>query len=377
MLDPAVTEPFTPIAPFMQARGFESGGPQRLLPPGAELPAIREAAGDVRAAILASGMPTAIRSCDLITLPYPTRFGLWRAAKTPSPYLWFTNRLFVVQWDDPDGRRCTLLWGPTDHERAQYTPYFDRLAQRNPLPERVMVTRHATVPDHLRDLGIDPADVDYLSFDHLHTQDVRRLIGTRGPAPDLGVFDRPVEPWLPNAKLIGQVREWESIRHLHPLQARWYQPETYNDLRPEGLLFIDGDVVLGPGVAILYTPGHTFGNQTLVLNSATGLWTFSENGVAAESWMPQASSIPGVRRWAAEWCQDVILNANTLELTAWQYNSMVAEALVADPTPDGDFRQTFPTSELRSTRRSPGTAPTYEHRNLYYGQLRTSERVRR
>jgi hypothetical protein len=370
MLDPVLSHHFQPITPLMEARGLQPGAPLTLTPPGAQLGALLEATDDVRAAVLDSGRPDTVRTCDLLTLPYPTRFGLWRAPLSPAPYLWFTHRLFVIQWADDGGAARTLLWEASDHERGQYTPYFDRLAERySAIPERILAPRHATVLDHLRLLGIDPAEVDYVSFDHLHVQDCRRLIGTRGPAPDLGFVDRPVEAWFPNAKLICQIREWETIRHLHPLQAPWYQPETYEDLPPERLLFIDGDVLLGPGVALVYTPGHTYGNMSLVLNSPTGLWTFSENGVAAESWAPQASKIPGVRRWCTEWGQDVLLNANTIELTAWQYNSMLVEARIADPTPDGDFRQTFPTSELTATLRSPGTAPTYTHDALSFGAL--------
>jgi hypothetical protein len=70
-----------------------------------------------------------------------------------------------------------------------------------------------------------------------------------------------------------------------------------------------------------------------------------------------------------EWGQEVVLNANTIELTAWQYNSMLAEAAIADPTADGDFRQTFPTSELTGTARSPGTAPTHVHGALTFGRV--------
>jgi hypothetical protein len=372
MIDPVLSDEFPAIAPFMTVRGLTPGGPLSITPPGAQRGALLDAAGDVRDEIRASGLPDAVRTCDLITLPYPTRFGLWRAPLTPAPYLWFVNRMFVIQWTLADGQQRTMLWEPTDYQRARYTPYFDRLAERSPVPERFMTTEHGTVLDHLRLLGVDPAAVDYLAFDHLHTQDCRRLIGTRNPAPDLGAFTGPVEPWFPNARLICQIREWETVRDLHPLEAPWYQPETYEDLRPDGLLFVDGDVVLGPGVALIYTPGHTYGNMSLVLNSPTGLWTFSENGVAAESWTPAASKIAGVRRWCAEWGQEVVLNANTIELTAWQYNSMLAEAAIADPTAGGDFRQTFPTSELVGTVRSPGTAPTYTHGALTFGRLRSA-----
>jgi hypothetical protein len=376
MFEAEASESFPAIEPFMAARGYVPGGPFGLLPPGVELGAIRESADDMRKAIIDSGHPDAVTTCDLITLPYPTRFGLWRAGRSPTPFLWFTNRMIVVQWTDASGGRRTLLWEPSDHERGEFTPYYEDLTERMPLPRErsrsLLSTVHGTVLGHLRALGIDPADVDYLAFDHLHTQDVRRHLGTSRPVPELGSPSAPVDAWFPNAKLITQVREWETIRHIHPIQAPWYQPETYEDLREESLLFIDGDVLLGPGVALMFTPGHTAGNMSLVVHTDSGIWVSSENGIAAECWMPEASQIPGLRGWAAQWGQEVILNANVLEFTAWQYDSMVAERLVADPTPDGDFCQTFPSSELMGHRLSPLTKPTYVHGAIRHGHIRPS-----
>lgn len=364
------TEAFTPLTPLMEARHVVAGGPLGRTPPGAELAALLEAIPDLRAAVLASGAPTGVATCDLITLPYPTAHGLWRAGNVRSPYLWITNRMLVVQWEDDDGRTRTLLWEPSDHERGEHTPFFARLKARNPLPESVLTSVHGTVLGHLRALGIDPDDVDYLAFDHLHTQDVRRLVGTTRPAPDLGFHDRPVPAWFPNATLLTQAQEWEALRHLHPLQAPWYQPETYLDLPHDRLALVHGDVLLGPGVALLATPGHTAGNMSLVLNTDRGLWTSSENGVAAECWAPQASRIAGLRKFSVEWGQDVILNANTLEFAAWQYDSMIVESRVADPTPDGIFPQCFPSSELTAHRLSPGSRPTYTHGAIAHGAIR-------
>jgi hypothetical protein len=364
------TDRFPLLSPLMAARGHEPGGPIGRIPPGAELDALREAVPDVRAEIIASGTPVGVTTCDLVTLPYPTAFGMWRAATSPAPFLWITNRMLVIQWEDSGGRTRTLLWEATDHERAEHTPYFAKLAARNPLPQRLIATRHGSVLGHLKALGIDPADVDYLAFDHLHTQDVRRLIGTTRPAPDLGSPHEPIEPWFPNAVLLTQAREWEAIRHLHPLQAPWYQPDTYLHLPPDRLALIDGDILLGPGVALIETPGHTAGNQSLVLHTDRGLWTSSENGVAAESWAPAASRIAGLRRWSVEWGQRVILNANTIEFAAWQYNSMVVEAAIADPTPDGVFPQCFPSSELTAHPMAPMLRPTYHHGAIEHGRVR-------
>ncbi|MBW3621186.1 MAG: hypothetical protein KY461_13155 [Actinobacteria bacterium] len=365
-----LTERFRALTPFMEARGVVAGGPLGRIPPGAELAALREAVPDVRAELIASGTPLAVTTCDLITLPYPTEFGLWRAGNVRSPYLWITNRMLVVQWDDPDGELRTLLWEPSDHELGDRTPFFARLKAETPIPQSLLTSVHGTVLGHLRALGIDPEDVDYLAFDHLHTQDVRRLVGTTRPAPDLGYTDRPVPAWFPNATLLTQAQEWEALRHLHPLQAPWYQPETYLDLPPDRLALVGGDVLLGPGVGLLATPGHTAGNMSLVLHTDGGLWTSSENGIAAECWAPESSRISGLRRFRADWGQEVVLNANTIEFAAWQYDSMIVESLVADRTPDGLFPQCFPSSELTGHRLSPGTKPTYVHGGIEHGRVR-------
>jgi glyoxylase-like metal-dependent hydrolase (beta-lactamase superfamily II) len=143
--------------------------------------------------------------------------------------------------------------------------------------ERRMVKVHGTVPGHLERLGIAPEDVDYLMFDHLHTQDLRRWIGAT--------------PYFPNAKVIVQRDELAALTELHPLQRPWYQPDTYRDLPAEAFLPIDGSVVLGPGIAVIKTPGHVFGNQSLVVNTSTGIWVSSENVIAAETTADQYNSI--------------------------------------------------------------------------------------
>jgi len=162
-----------------------------------------------------------------------------------------------------------------------------------------------------------------------------------------------------------QRAELDALAHLHPQQRPWYQPDTYRTLRPEALAPIDGDVLLGPGVALIATPGHTTGNQTLVLNTSSGIWTSSENAIAVECLVPQHSKLPGVRRWAETWGQDVVVNANTIEAVAAQYNSLVLEREIADPSPrDERFPQFFPSSELTRRWTNPGTAPTFVHEHI-------------
>lgn len=351
-------------APIPHFAGTDGGGP------GTRLRAIRRAAAEFRPWFAASGTPDFVGTFDLITLPYPTRFGLWRAGRSPAPFLWITNRLLVVRWA-AGGRTRTLLFEPSDVELGANTPYFAALTRR--LPQRLeprFVLRHGTVLEHLRRLEIGVEEVDYVVFDHLHTQDVRRWIGTTRPQADISPA-RAVEPVFPNAQLVVQAAELEALADLHPLQRPWYQPEAYPDLRQEAVMAISGDLLLGPGVALLSTAGHATGNQTLCLNTSTGIWASSENVIAAELLTPEHSRIPGVRRWALEMDQEVVLNANTLEDTAEQYNSCVKEKCVVDRSRvDPRFLQFLPSSELTAWRLSPGTRPTFSHFGIGHGALR-------
>jgi len=256
---------------------------------GAALRMARTAAANFKSEFRATGVVGHVSTHDLITLPYPTKFGLWRAPASPVPFLFITNRLVVVRWTDSDGQQRTLLWEPSDTELDANTPYFAALARMTPGPILgQMLTTYSTVADWVSELRIDPADVDYLAFDHLHTQDVRRLIGTTKPQTDVSPLS-PVKAAFPNARLIVQKHELEAMRDLHPMQRPWYQPETMVDPDPTKILPIDGDRLLAPGVAIVRTPGHATGNQTLLLNTDTGVWAMSENVIAAECLTPEHS----------------------------------------------------------------------------------------
>jgi len=354
---------FTPLHAFDEANRCTSRGRQ--------LDLVRAAAPRFREEFAATGMPEYVGTFDLVSLPYPTEYGLFRACASPSPFLIITNRLLVVRWRDREGATRTLLFEPSDAELGRNTPFFAALSRSAPaFLERFAFHQHGTVLGHLKRLGIRPEEVDYLCFDHLHTQDVRRLIGTRRPAADLSPGG-PVTPMFPRARLVVQRRELEALRDLHPVQRPWYQPETYGDLREERLLAIDGDVLLGPGVALVATPGHTEGNHSLVLNTASGIWACSENAVAAECLTPEHSEIWGLRRRAADRGVEVVVNGNTLETHAEQYNSVVKEKCLVDRSAkDPRFVQFFPTSELTPHWMSPGVAPTFTHGRIEHGALR-------
>src|SRR5438270_3526388 len=162
-LEPPVAPP-TPLAHF--------GGLDAEVQPGRQLQLVGDAAVAFRSWFRSTGTPDWIGTFDLVTLPYPTRFGLYRAAMSPVPFVTLTHRLMVIRWREPDGRPRTLLFEPTDVELARRTPYFARLSERTPdVLERVLAKPRGDVLGHLHSIGINARDVDWITFDHLHTQD--------------------------------------------------------------------------------------------------------------------------------------------------------------------------------------------------------------
>ncbi|CAM5471157.1 hypothetical protein [Rhodanobacter lindaniclasticus] len=179
-------------------------------------------------------------SFDLIKLVYPVRYGLRNAypAERLNEYLHIHNRLFVVQYDTPH-RLKTLLVSPSDHERGGETPFFRRLQDATPkfIVDR-LVTRYASVPEVLARIGLRDTDIDYITYDHLHTQDVRRWLGSAGqPA------------MLPNAKLLVHQHEWANAQDLSPYQRDWYCPHGVAGIAADKVLCFNGSVMLGDGIA--------------------------------------------------------------------------------------------------------------------------------
>jgi hypothetical protein len=340
-------------------------------PRGDRLDAIREAAARFRQRFATTdNRVSAIQTVDLAAAGYPTSFALAGAARGLNPYINIINRLVVVQFEDFDGNLKTLAWEPTIAEGAAEAPFYDQLLKRYGefLSYRVFATFYNTVDEAVARCGITPADVDFVSFDHLHVQDLRMTMGTTAP---INGESEPRRPFFPNAKFLFQRKEVDTFMSVHPMQWAWYVPGGMDDIIEDNLVLLDGDVELGKGVALVATPGHTDGNQSLVLNTDDGVWVSSENGVCADSWQPSLSKIPGVRKYAEWWNREVVLNSNTLEDSIDQYDSMVKEKAIADANAaDRRWLNVFPSSEMASFKRQWPVVPTFVHGGLNYRQVR-------
>jgi hypothetical protein len=332
-------------------------------PPATRLEESRGIAKKFRETVLDSGTVSYYRSFDLVRVPYPVKYGFNNIVQTPSPYLHILNRMYVIQYFR-NGKKKTLLFSPSDLNSNGETPFFHRLGKSFGIFEdfgKMMIAPVVrTVEQALQLTGISPGEVDYISFDHLHTQDLRKWLGNG--------YDRG---YLPNAKLLVMEEEWNSVKGLLPTQKDWYCPDGVKNIPLDRVIELQESVVLGGGVALLKTPGHTMGNHSLVVNTPKGVLVSSENGISPDSYSPLKSKIKELRDYARQTGSEVILNGNTQESSVEQYISMVIEKEVAGEFLENhDFYGVAPSSEFTSYWAFPGIQPSFE-----FGEMEMGARI--
>lgn len=321
----------------------------------------RKQAQKFRAEMLAQNPVRYYRSFELIRVPYPTKYGFLNVSGLKSPFIHIVNRLFVIQFESSEGLK-TLLVSPSDAQANGETPFFKRLAGSfGPLEawgSRLIAPEKSTVAECLSSIGLKPEQVDYITYDHLHTQDLRRWLG-----------DGKTPGFFPRAKLLVMRQEWESTLSLLPPQSPWYCPNGIRDVPEDRVIQLDSDVMLGEGVALIRTPGHTEGNHSIVAHTPEGLMVTSENGVGPDAYAPLFSAMAPVRRYAYETGMEVVMNGNTLERGLDQYVSMVLEKEIAGPSMrDERFPNVVCSSEFGSYWAFPGIRPTFQFGDLKFGQ---------
>jgi hypothetical protein len=298
------------------------------------------------------GPARGVRTVDLLPFPYPVAFAFWQCPPTRAKYLLMRNRFNLVEFEDWDGRPRTLLVNPTEADLSARAGFFEQ-ARRELLPfvPASLLTRADGPATLLRRLGVDPARVDYVTFDHLHVQDLRRgLVGDRG---------RP--PLYPNARLLVNRRELETLQQLHPLQRPWWISGALDGVPAERIVALEGSAWLGKGLALVWTPGHTLGNHSIVFHApGRGVFAVSENGVAPECYLPRASGLRSLREHARTYGAEVVLNGNALESAMSQYTSMILERAIVDRgAPGGELPNILCSSPFVRSPLAWGVGPRF------------------
>jgi len=294
----------------------------RELRPGPRLCELRARGEAFAPRFKAQGPVRAVRTIDLLPFPYPVAFAFWQAAPTRAKYLLLRNRCQLIEFEDFSGATRVLLVNPSEADLSARAGYFEQVRRELlPFVPASLLTRGPGPAALLRRLGVDPARVDYVTFDHLHVQDLRRGLAGEGGRP----------PLYPNARLLVNHRELETLAAIHPLQRPWWIDGALDGVPAERVVALAGSVWLGKGLALVWTPGHTLGNHSIVLHAPDGgVYAISENGVAPECYLPAASQIRALREHARKYGAEVVLNGNTLESALSQYSSMVLEKALVD-----------------------------------------------
>jgi hypothetical protein len=352
----------------------EFDGVHDVWPRGERLAAVRDAAAAYKVRFKEQGQIRAVKSVDVAAAPYPVKYAFHDAVSVPTlPLISMINRMIVVQYDDFNGTPRTLVFEPTMPEGSAEAPFYrdlQKLIDKIPGGSIVQkaVLQYYDEPDSVLDkLGLSPDDIDFCTFDHLHVQDPRMILGSTE------VIDGEKEPRKPlfgDAKMLVHSRELATLESLHPMQWAWYVDGGLGGVDPDKFIAFEGDIELGPGIALLWTPGHTDGNHSLVINTPDGVWVSSENGISLDNWQPELSKIPGVRHYHEKFGREICPNANTLEDSLDQYDSMVKEKTLADPCKDDPrWLQILPSTELAPWKRFWPVVPTYVHGGIEYGKL--------
>jgi glyoxylase-like metal-dependent hydrolase (beta-lactamase superfamily II) len=326
---------------------------------GQRLRAVRAAAERVRERFASGPRVVSVRTLPLSKLAYPTRYAFYAAARSPIPLVTLHHRCVLVQFMQ-QGELKNLLFNPTDVDAAKAAPFFAKMVEQ--FGERLTALMQGKTTPLLAQLaahGVGALDVDYVAFDHFHTQDLRPLLGTASlPAR------------FPNAVLLAPEVEWHDWDDLHPLQRAWFVEGGKSGVATDRLALTSGDLLLGDGVMLLRTPGHTSGNQTLFLHTESGVWGISENGTCADAWSPMDSKIAGLAATCRRQELDVILNSNTPEGAGEQYTSMVLERTIVDRVKRAPaFVQMLPSSEILPSPLAPGLTPTLVHGKITSGEV--------
>src|SRR5699024_1769291 len=166
------------LRPVPEVDGLHGGWPR-----GDRLVAVRSAGGKFHERFAAGPRVEAVKTFEIAEAPYPSRFAFQGYSLHANSFITIVNRMMVIQFRGFDGGLKTLVWEPTVPEGSAEAPFYHAIQRLgNTLKiERFFAEYVNDMDDVLPRLGLANEDVDYVSFDHLHVQDVRMIMGSREP----------------------------------------------------------------------------------------------------------------------------------------------------------------------------------------------------
>ena len=112
--------------------------------------------------------------------------------------------------------------------------------------------------EQVRAHGLEPADIDYVVFSHLHFDHTGGATYTTPTGALATTF--------PNAQYLAQRADWEEATHPNERNGASYFEADLAPLEQNGQIeLLNGDTEILPGVHCTVTGGHTAGHQIVML----------------------------------------------------------------------------------------------------------------
>ena len=90
------------------------------------------------------------------------------------------------------------------------------------------------------------------------------------------------------SRILIQRAEWEKIP-VHPLFKSTYAPKwVYDEIAGLNVEFVEGDIEVSAGVRTIFTPGHSPGGQSVVVDTAVGTYVIAGMCTIRENFYPTA-----------------------------------------------------------------------------------------
>lgn len=118
--------------------------------------------------------------------------------------------------------------------------------------------------DNLAKRGISRDDITHVIFSHLHFDHAGGATSSEDTVDESG----GLQVTFPNATHVIQKREIDdALNGIPELEGNYYSPELEFLRNNANCLIVEGDTELFPGIDVRQTGGHTFGHQTIWIQS--------------------------------------------------------------------------------------------------------------
>ncbi len=129
------------------------------------------------------------------------------------------------------------------------------------------------IEDSLQKEGVSVSDISTIILTHLH---IDHFLNAKK---------------FPNAKLIVQEEELKFAMNPHPVFSKSYNPDWYKGLNFET---VKGDTQIFPGVEVIFTPGHSPGNQSVSIATEQGKVVIAGFCSLDENFSEKGDIVPGI-----------------------------------------------------------------------------------